>query len=199
MKYVQDPVFIEYVDGAGYYSSLNGDLKKLLAYDDTHSFIQIRSAPVKLRRIFQQIGFLAPVEVEHAILLRDGVLSEVKGYLTKESYSETEVDRCINFCLENGFIGVDGDKVSISESRIETVRRYFLLDLVVINSKAMTISEIRATYTAAGYDRYYGISMKGVGELLEDNEILSKNLWGGAAEIMSDLEWLVKAGFLTAH
>lgn len=48
--FVKNPVFLEYVDGAGYFSSLNGDLKKLLSYDDTAGFFQIRSAPIRLRK-----------------------------------------------------------------------------------------------------------------------------------------------------
>lgn len=39
--------FVEYVDGAGYFSSLNSDLRKILAMETTHSFIQIRSAPIR--------------------------------------------------------------------------------------------------------------------------------------------------------
>lgn len=56
--------FVEYVDGAGYFSSLNSDLRKILAMDSTRSFIQIRSAPIRLRRELQDLGFLAPIEIE---------------------------------------------------------------------------------------------------------------------------------------
>ena len=38
------PRFLEYVDGAGYCASLNGDLKSLLSFSDTADFFQIRSA-----------------------------------------------------------------------------------------------------------------------------------------------------------
>ena len=50
-----EPVFVEYVDGAGYFASLNGDLKNLLSMDDTTSFFQTRSAAIRLRREFQRI------------------------------------------------------------------------------------------------------------------------------------------------
>ncbi len=59
-----DALFVEYVDGAGYFSSLNGDLKTLLSMATTRAFFQVRSAPVKLRREVQRIGFLTPLEVE---------------------------------------------------------------------------------------------------------------------------------------
>lgn len=45
--------FVEFVDGAGYFSSLNGDLKKLLEMESTASFTQIRSIPIRLRRELQ--------------------------------------------------------------------------------------------------------------------------------------------------
>ena len=59
-----DAVFIEYLDGAGYFSSLNGDLRKMLAKPTTKDFIQIRTAPLKLRRALQGILFLTPLEIE---------------------------------------------------------------------------------------------------------------------------------------
>lgn len=55
-----DAVFVEYLDGAGYFSSLNGDLRKMLAKPTTKDFIQIRTAPLKLRRALQGILFLTP-------------------------------------------------------------------------------------------------------------------------------------------
>ena len=56
------------MDGAGFFASLNGDLKSLLDMADTGSFIQIRSTPLRLRRELQRAGFLTPIEIEHAIL-----------------------------------------------------------------------------------------------------------------------------------
>jgi hypothetical protein len=61
--------FIEYVDGAGFFASLNGDLRSLLDMADTASFLQIRSISIRLRRELQRAGFLAPIEIEHAILI----------------------------------------------------------------------------------------------------------------------------------
>ena len=73
-----DPRFIEYVDGAGYFASLNGDLQRLFTMKDTRSFFQVRSAAIRLRRELQDIGFLTPLEIEHAILRTDGTIARVK-------------------------------------------------------------------------------------------------------------------------
>jgi len=59
-RFVISPLFIEYVDGAGYFSALNGDLKRLLSYKDTHGLIQIKTAPIRLRCYFEKIGFIPP-------------------------------------------------------------------------------------------------------------------------------------------
>jgi len=39
LKFYPNAVFVEYLDGAGYFSSLNGDLKKMLAKKTTKAFI----------------------------------------------------------------------------------------------------------------------------------------------------------------
>ena len=79
------PRFLEYVDGAGYCASLNGDLKSLLSFPDTAGFFQIRSAPVRLRRELQQIGFLTPMEVAHAVIVEGNSAIAVAADSTKKA------------------------------------------------------------------------------------------------------------------
>lgn len=55
LKKYPDAVFLEYLDGAGYFASLNGDLRKMLAKPTTKDFMQIRTAPIKLRRELQKV------------------------------------------------------------------------------------------------------------------------------------------------
>ncbi len=76
--------FVEYVDGAGYFSSLNSDLRKILAMETTHSFIQIRSAPIRLRRELQALGFLTPLEIEHALIQSSGDEAEIGAALVAQ-------------------------------------------------------------------------------------------------------------------
>ena len=75
------------MDGAGYFSSLNGDLRRLLSMDTTCSFVQIRSIPIRLRRELQQLGFLLPIEIEQAVLQSSGDPKAVFGLLAADGYS----------------------------------------------------------------------------------------------------------------
>lgn len=52
-----DARFVEYLDGAGYFSTLNRDLKHLIGMSNTASFFQVKSAAVRLRRELQHIGY----------------------------------------------------------------------------------------------------------------------------------------------
>lgn len=100
-----DAVFVEYLDGAGYFSSLNGDLRKMLAKPTTKDFIQIRTAPLKLRRALQGILFLTPLEIEHAVIRTSGKENEIyqmfdEGTFVDANYS-VDVSKCIIICTTN--------------------------------------------------------------------------------------------------
>ena len=105
LKIAPDARFLEYVDGAGYFSSLNGDLKKLLEMPNTRSFFQVRTAAIRLRRELQQIGFLVPLDLEHGILrCSDRTVTSLYEILTEEGYSHQEIDRCWQDCIQRGLI-----------------------------------------------------------------------------------------------
>ena len=55
-EHLESAVFVEYVDGAGYYSALNRDLRHLLEMGNTGGFCQLRSVGVRLRYVLQEIG-----------------------------------------------------------------------------------------------------------------------------------------------
>jgi len=93
-KYPQ-AVFIEFLDGAGYYSSLNGDLKKMLTKRTTKDFIQIRTAPLKFRRALQEIDFLTPLEIEHALLKCCQSETAIAEYFKAQGYEEAEISRSL--------------------------------------------------------------------------------------------------------
>ncbi len=128
---VSDARFVEYVDGAGYFSSLNGDLKTLLSKPTTASFFQVRSAAIRLRRELQQVGFLVPLELEHAIFCSNGTRTNVYQWLIDEAYCEQEIERCLEDCIQRNLVTVeDGDRLSVTVERRTIARRYFLLDVV---------------------------------------------------------------------
>lgn len=99
-----DAVFVECLDGAGYFSSLNGDLRKMLAKPTTKDFIQIRTAPLKLRRALQGILFLTPLEIEHAVIRTSGKENEIYQLLRDEGYTDEEISRAFSLSVSEGNI-----------------------------------------------------------------------------------------------
>ena len=163
---IEDPLFIEYVDGAGYYSSLNGDLKKLLQKEDTHSFFQVRSAPVRLRQLLQSIGFLCPLEIEHAIARTDGSGSAVRKDLLDDGYSSEEVDRVISKATNLGFIRLVDEKYQLQEEREGVVRHYAILDTIARKGSALSDTNAASYLLAPGYGPFYGLKLTELVEAL---------------------------------
>ncbi len=112
--FVNEPSFLEYVDGAGYFSSLNGDLKKLLAYENTSGFFQIRSAAIRLRQQLQEIKFLTPLEVEHCIAVGNDTEDSLTAYLMANGYKTSEVERCLQVCQGLGILDTSNSVMSLS-------------------------------------------------------------------------------------
>ncbi len=194
---VPDAKFIEYVDGAGYFSSLNGDLKSLLAMPTTNSFTQVRSAAIRLRRELQHLGFLAPLEVEHAILRSDGSISAIHRILAEEGYSQQEIQRCYMVCIQNNLLTVENNgSLSLIETRRTIARRYFILDVVAHGGAAPNATQTKLTGSLMipGYGPFYGMKLDTIGtEALR----LAPNLredWSNPETIMGDIRWLSDEG-----
>jgi hypothetical protein len=155
-----DAVFMEYVDGAGYFSSLNGDLKTLLSMPTTSSFLQIRSAPIRLRRALQEIGFVVPLEVEQAVARGDGSRESVNRVLAGDGYRASEVDRAIADALSRGLVTATTGGLRLADARRDIVRRYALLDTVARHGE-----EIRHPANATngllvpGFGAFYGMKL----------------------------------------
>lgn len=157
----QDTRFIEYVDGAGYFSSLNSDLRKILAIKTTHSFIQIRSAPIRLRRELQSLGFITPLEIEHAIVQTAGSETDVGSALVAQGYQQTEVQRALDSATNQGVIIKKGSQLVLRDDRRSIVRQHLLLDVVAINGKSVQpgTSTSSASVLVPGYGAFYGLEM----------------------------------------
>lgn len=151
--------FVEYLDGAGYYASLRGDLTKMLELEDTSSFIQVKSILVRLRRQLQEISFLTPVEFEHAILRTDsGDVDEVTNILKKEGYSSDEIIRVEKEMISRGLLNNDGSFV-IMEDRKSYTRMLYILDCAANNSNIITDQERQtgSYILTPGFGSNYGI------------------------------------------
>jgi hypothetical protein len=188
----EQPRFIEYVDGAGYSASLNGDLKLILQMPDTTSFFQVKSSPIRLRRELQDIGYLTPLEIEHALLLSRNE-SEAKNYLINDGYTEDEVVRALNDSKARGLLTNRAEGVSVSDERLVLARRYLLLDLIARNGDSFgNSSGLRGVVLVPGFGPYFGIRLAELGENLDS---YAPNVWISTACFCSDLAWLAEQGF----
>lgn len=153
--------FVEYVDGAGYFSSLNSDLRKILAMGTTHSFIQIRSAPIRLRRELQALGFITPLEIEHALIQSSGDESDIGAALVAQGYVKNEVFRAIKRATSHGLINKNGSMLSLREERREIVRQYLLLDVLALFGKEIQpgAPTSPASVLVPGYGAFHGMEM----------------------------------------
>lgn len=131
--------FVEYLDGAGYYASLRGDLEHMLTFDNTASFFQVKSILVRLRRELQLIEFLTPIEFEHAIITSEtGRVDDVYNQLRLDGYPIEEIKRIASVCLASGYVEESAGKFSICEHRIDIARRLLILDVASNNSSKIS-------------------------------------------------------------
>lgn len=194
-KYPQ-AVFIEYLDGAGYFSSLNGDLRKMLAKPTTKDFIQIKSAPLKLRRELQEIYFLTILEIEHAILMTDGHKTSVMYLLQKDGYSEEEINRVMESALLNNKIQIDKDKLILNKNRIEIVRKYCLLDVIANYGKPIPLDKQKGVLTVPGYSTFWGMQQADVIKKAIEIAPALNDLWKTTTDAFDDIQWLLEKGFV---
>ena len=195
-KAFDDPRFVEYVDGAGYFSSLNGDLASLLSMAHTASFFQLRTAPIRLRRALQSIGFLTPLEVAHAAL-RNPQRADILATLSDEGYKSQEIKRVLAVADDMGYVRFDNDSASIDPNRRDLVRRYFLLDAAACFGQDAQGDKARLTGSLAvpGYGPFYGMK---IDELVAKTIDLAPSLetdWSRQQAPLEDIRWLCECGF----
>ena len=190
--------FVEYLDGAGYYASLRGDLKHMLAFDSTASFFQVKSILVRLRRELQHIRFLTPIELEHAIIISEqGLKKSVFDSLELDGYPKEEIERIILVCIELGYISEsidkNGTKLIISMERSEITRRLLILDIAA--NYASTVSDEQRKsmkyLLVPGYGANYGIIESELTNLVCS---ICKQITISAPVFASDIEWLLDEG-----
>lgn len=195
-KYPQ-AVFIEYLDGAGYFSSLNGDLRKMLSKPTTKDFIQIKTAPIKLRRELQRVNFLTNLEIEHAILRSSGKLSEIMDILRGEGYSETEIDFAVAHAIRNNHINyVDSNNLSIKELRYSIVSKYCLLDLLANHGNPIPDDQGASSLIVAGYSHSWGMSQVELVRIALEEVPNIQALWNSMLSPFEDIQWLLDNEFI---
>jgi hypothetical protein len=185
--------FVEFVDGAGYFSSLNGDLKKLLAMKTTASFTQIRSIPIRVRRELQYLGFLMPLEIEHAIAQTNGIKQNVINNLLSQKYKRTEIEQSISIAQKRELITVKGRKFCIIDQRRDLVRQYYILDTIAQYSN--TVSPSSSVILVPGYGAFYGLEMDKLVETIMKNAGQFDKEIGQSKILLADLKTLANRGF----
>lgn len=197
LKIAPDARFVEYVDGAGYFSSLNGDLKKLLEMPNTGSFFQVRTAAIRLRRELQQLGFLVPLDLEHGIIrCSDRTVTSLYQILLAENYDREEIDRCLQDCIQRGLIILDNGILSLIPERRTIARRYFLLDVVAGfgNSLGSTSKKLTGSLMIPGYGSCHSMKLD---DLVSKSLNLTPSLrtdWTDPTVFPRDIRWLCDEG-----
>ncbi|MDV2114879.1 hypothetical protein [Alcaligenes faecalis] len=188
------PLFLEYVDGAGYSSALAGDLRKILSKSTTDDFFQIRSAAIRLRRKLQQIGFLTPLEIAHAIIRTQGQKDGVINLLSKEGYTPVEISRAITVSIQTGLVKtVDQETIAVNVEGEDTVRRYLLLDLIANSGKTFDSAVgLQGVVLVPGFGPYFGAELEMLGVLIETD---IPGVWR-TSTFTADLKWLCSVGFV---
>ncbi len=195
LKKFPQAVFVEYLDGAGYFSSLNGDLRKMLAKPSTKNFIQISTAPIKLRRELQSINFLTTLEIEHAILMTGGKKIDVIKKLLSDGYSVGEIDTAINSAIKNAQLS-DSEPFAISHNRESVVRRYCILDTIANYGHPIPADKTAGYLTVPGYSTYWGLPQADVIKCALEIAPMLGSLWHSYLDPFNDIQWLLEKGFI---
>ena len=194
-----EAVFIEYLDGAGYFSSLNGDLKKMLAKQTTKDFIQIRTAPLKLRRELQEIKFLTPLEIEHAILFSSGEIQAVSDLLVADGYSQSEVERGLKNAINCNYISISHENILIlNPKRIQIIRRYCLLDLIANYGRPISVGETSGCLLVPGYKTLWGLPQAEVIKIALEKIPQLNDLWENKLSPIEDIQWLIDYKYINS-
>lgn len=186
----RDARFVEFLDGAGYSSSLNGDLRKMLAKKTTKNFFQIRTAPIKLRRELQEIGFLTSLEVEHCILKGLHRSEELFQMLLADGYTQTEIDDY--FAMHSSAVSPTGE-LSLPLERQALSISYALLDLIAIHGHKIDQKRERGVYCVPGMKHYWGLNQP---DLILAFEQTFPTLNVRSSEMASHIQWLIDKNYI---
>lgn len=195
-RFVDEPTFIEYVDGAGYFSSLNGDLRRLLSYEDTHGLIQIRSAPLRLRYYFERLGFIPPIKVEETVALGFSSRESLQKALLEDGYQQAEVSRSIAACIENGLLVDNNGNIKIASKRANVVRRYLLLSIAAVISEPVEGRRLSGKVFVPGYGPFTGVELDRLADCAIEHSPVFREMYRDSSTLLGDIRWLSEKGYV---
>lgn len=192
--------FVEYLDGAGYYASLRGDLEHMLSFSSTESFFQVKSILIRLRREFQKIDFLTAIEIQHTILTSSPLSNEdLMTLLKNDGYSSKEIERAIKSSLENGLVKVNDKNVfAIPSQHIQVARRILILDVACNHSSKLSTQDKSSQkyLITPGYGANFGIKESKLSSICCN---ICKTLNITPTDFITDIEWLLDEGVLKRY
>ena len=120
--------------------------------------------------------------------------------LKKDGYKESEINRAWEDCLNRElFTTKDGKRHSISDTRRDLVRRYFLLDLTAIHGGALSRESISGKSLIPGYGSFYGITLDNlVDKAIRESQEFSDEV-SHSRTFTKDIRWLCEAGFMLSR
>ena len=199
VRWLDQPWFIEFVDGAGYFSSLNGDLRKLLAFGDTAGLIQLRTAPVRLRAYLDEIGFVTPLKVEQSVAFGAVTSHDVVRSLTRIGFSSTEVERAYRDSVDRSFIRSGHRGLTTRPDRRELIRRYVLLDHAASLSQKVDQEDVAGKLLIPGYGPHQGVDVDVLASSLAGLPTIFKGEYRDATTVRADIDHLASRGFVIVY
>lgn len=196
LKQYPNARFVEYLDGAGYYAALRGDLEHMLTFSDTASFFQVKSALVRLRREFQIIAYVTPIELEHVVLTTGNCTREnIFNALLADGYSEEEIQRAQDVSIGLGYLSVEEEIIRIAEERLPIARRLLILDIAASNARKITNQEknTQKFLLIPGYGSNIGILESELSKTVCET---AKAIHLTPFDFASDIEWLLDEGVM---
>ena len=167
----------------------------MLAKSTTKDFIQICSAPLKLRRELQGINFLTTLEIEHAILMTGGKKTDVTQKLQKDGYSMDEIVSAISSAVRNQQL-LDAETFVISTSRESIVRKYCILDTIANYGQPIPADKKAGYLIVPGYSTYWGLRQADVIKRALEIAPMLDSLWRDRLDPFKDIQWLLDKGFV---
>ena len=159
--------------------------------------MQIRTAPIKLRRELQKVEFLTPLEIEHAILRTDGENKSVRALLRADGYSEEEVNRAISMMTENEMLVATNDgRYEVHPSRINTVRKYCVLDVIANYGKPIAVDKKEGCLFVAGFENMHGLQLSEVSKKVMETFRGGCTIWISVQFAFDDLQLLIVNKFV---
>ena len=193
-----NPIFIEFLDGAGYFSSLNGDLKTLLSMEDTADFFQLRTAAFKLRRALQDIRFLTPLDFVHSLFVNDYSLNNSVEQLIHEGYPREEINRVIEKTKRLAIVDVNNKGYcSVDSNFKKNAISYFLYDQLLLKSSTLNKRDITGgVILVPGANQIQGIKLSDIPQLIIEESGVLREYLGQSANLLSEIELLAERQYI---